>query len=149
MYELDFQRRFDRVGMYVSWITTVALAATLTLDQYGSNHELTQWKYDTFMGACALIALGYTAQLIVSRRTGSSGALVLSPVAATLQLALSIAGLTALSSATGGITRPYWLFFIMVMIPAAITLPVKVSDPIITSSAISPIWNRVTGAVPT
>jgi methyl-accepting chemotaxis protein len=128
MYEIDFQRRFDRVGMYVSWITTLALAATLTFDQYGSTtHVMTQWKYDAFMGACGAIALGYTAQLLVSRRTGATGALVLSPVASMIQLAVSVAGLTALSAATGGITRPYWLFFIMVMIPAAITLPVGVT----------------------
>jgi methyl-accepting chemotaxis protein len=124
VYEIEFQRRFDRVATYVSWITTIALAASLSFDQYGSTHPLRHWEYVLFIGICGAIAVGYASQWAVARRSGSSGTLVLSAGAAWVQLFVSSGAITAACSAEGGVTRPYWLLFIVVQIPAAITLPV-------------------------
>src|SRR5580698_1294197 len=110
MYDLDFQRRFDRVATYVSWITTVALAATLSFDQYGSSHPLRRhWEYVLFMGICGAIAVAYGAQWVYARRSGGAGTLVLSVRLAWAQLFVSTAAITAFCGAVGGITRPYWL----------------------------------------
>jgi methyl-accepting chemotaxis protein len=122
--ELDFQRRFDRVGTYVSWITAAALAGTLTFDQYGSNHPLRHWIYVLLMGICALIAIGYGSQLLIAGRTGAAGRLRLSPSGSVFQLVVSTAGLTWLCAITDGIARPFWLFFIVAQIPAAISVTV-------------------------
>ncbi|HEX3708241.1 MAG TPA: methyl-accepting chemotaxis protein [Mycobacteriales bacterium] len=124
MYDLYFQRRFDSVATYVSWMTTVALAAALSFDQYGSTHPLRHWLYVMFMGLIGAITLGYGAQWLYARRSGATGMLVLSPAAAWSQLFISTAAITALCSVEGGVTRPYWLLFLVVQIPAAITLPV-------------------------
>ncbi|HEX3900603.1 MAG TPA: methyl-accepting chemotaxis protein [Mycobacteriales bacterium] len=127
MDEHDFQRRFDRVGTYVSWITAAALAGTLTFDQYGSNHPQRHWVYLVLMGVCALIAIGYGSQLLIAGRTGSAGRLRLSTTGSIIQLVLSTAGLTWLCAITDGIARPFWLFFLVAQIPAAISLPVLVT----------------------
>ncbi|HVW81896.1 MAG TPA: methyl-accepting chemotaxis protein [Mycobacteriales bacterium] len=127
MDEQDFQRRFDRVGTYVSWITAAALAGTLSFDQYGSNHPLRQWIYVLVMVICALIAIGYGAQLLIAGRTGAVGRLRLSPQASVVQLIVSTAGLTWLCAVTDGIERPFWLFFLIGQIPAALSLPVAVT----------------------
>ncbi|HVT21447.1 MAG TPA: methyl-accepting chemotaxis protein [Mycobacteriales bacterium] len=127
MDDSEFHRRFDQVGTYVSWITTVALAATLSFDQYGSNHPLRHWVYVTLMAICAAIAVGYSVPLILAGRGDGGGRLALSPSGSVAQLALSTAGLTWLCAITDGIERPFWLFFIVAQIPAAISVRVYVT----------------------
>ncbi|HWA67198.1 MAG TPA: methyl-accepting chemotaxis protein [Mycobacteriales bacterium] len=127
MDEHDFQRAFDRVGTFVSWITAAALAGALSFDQYGSNHPLHHWLYVLLMGVCALIAVAYGSQLVIAGRTGQAGRLRLSPSGSVFQLIFSTAGLTWLCSVTDGIERPFWLFFIVAQIPASISLPVVVT----------------------
>jgi methyl-accepting chemotaxis protein len=84
------------------------------------------WSYVLLMSIVAAIFVGYTIQWAIVRRTGAVGLLSLGPKASTVQLALSTAGLTGLCAATGGISRPYWLFFIVAQIPAALSVPVFV-----------------------
>jgi methyl-accepting chemotaxis protein len=127
MDDTEFHRRFDQVGTYVSWITTVALAATLTFDQYGSDHPLRHWVYVTVMVICAVIAVAYSVPLVLAARGQQGGRLALSPSGSVAQLLLSTAGLTWLCAITDGIERPFWLFFIVAQIPAAISVPVFVS----------------------
>ncbi|MGN6475293.1 MAG: methyl-accepting chemotaxis protein [Mycobacteriales bacterium] len=121
--DYDFRRRFDQVGTYVAWITTVALAITLSFDQYGSNHPLRHWVYVVLMVILGVIAVGYSAQSIFGR----AGSLQLSPMGSTVQLAMSTAGLTWLCALTDGIQRPFWLFFIIAQVPAALSVPIFVT----------------------
>ncbi|HWC36366.1 MAG TPA: methyl-accepting chemotaxis protein [Mycobacteriales bacterium] len=127
MSEFDFERRFDQVGTYVSWLTTVALAAALSFDQYGTDHPLRRWVYLLLMGIVAVIAIGYGAQWVIGQRSGTTGRLRLSQTGSVIQLALSTAGLTWLCALTDGVERPYWLFFVIAQIPAALTVPLFVS----------------------
>src|SRR5436190_466942 len=121
MRQIDFQRRFEQVGTYTAWITAAALAATLTFDQYGSNHPMATWLYWVLIGSCAAVGLGYTAQSLVNKKSGGAG---MSTTAYIIQMALSTVALTGLCAATGGIERPYWLFFVVALIPAAVCVPV-------------------------
>src|SRR5881392_1203208 len=107
MRQIDFQRRFEQVGTYTAWITALALAATLSFDQFGSNHTLAPWLYWLLIAACALVGAGYTAISFVNRMTGSRG---MSQPAYVVQMTLSTVALTGLCAATGGVSRPYWLF---------------------------------------
>jgi methyl-accepting chemotaxis protein len=127
MEDTEFHRKFDQVGTYVSWITTVALAATLSFDQYGSDHPLRHWVYVTLMVICGAIAIGYSIPVILSARGQEGGRLSLSPSGSIVQLTVSTAGLTWLCAITDGIDRPFWLFFIVAQIPAAISVPVFVT----------------------
>jgi hypothetical protein len=92
MRELDFQRRFEQVGMYAAWITALALAVSLSLDQFGSDHPLAPWLYWLLIGACACVGLGYTGQFVVNKKTGGRG---LSTNAYVVQMAASTLALTA------------------------------------------------------
>ncbi len=123
MKDYDFEKRFDQVGTYVAWITTVALAVTLSVDQYGSDHHLRHWVYVLLMGIIGAIALGYSVQSAFGR----VGSLRLSPIGSTIQLAVSTAGLTWLCAITDGIERPFWLFFIVALVPAALSVPIFVT----------------------
>jgi methyl-accepting chemotaxis protein len=123
MTDYDFRKRFDQVGTYVAWITTVALAVTLSFDQYGSSHPLRHWVYLLLMGIIGAIALGYSLQSVFGR----AGSLQLSPAGSTIQLAVSTAGLTWLCAITDGIERPFWLFFIIAQVPAALSVPIFVT----------------------
>jgi methyl-accepting chemotaxis protein len=127
MTDTDFDRRFDLVSTYASWLTTVVLAIALSFDQYGSDHPLRRWIYLTLMGIIALIAVGYTVQFAMTQRAGNAGGLRLSPTGSVIQLFLSTAGLTWLCALTDGIDRPFWLFFIIAQIPAALSLRIAVT----------------------
>ncbi|HET7530080.1 MAG TPA: methyl-accepting chemotaxis protein [Mycobacteriales bacterium] len=122
--EFDFQRRFEQVGTYIAWVTAVALAVSLSFDQFGTDHPLPSWLYWSLLAACSGVGIGYTVQEVVGRRTGKKEL----PLAqAVIQIAVSTVALSALCAVTGGIERPYWLFFIVAIIPAAVSLPVAVT----------------------
>src|SRR4051794_19946889 len=110
MRDDDFERQFDVVSTYASWLTTVVLAVALSVDQYGTDNPLRRWIYLTLMGIIAAIAVGYTAQFALSQRSGKVGALRLSPTGSAIQVLVSTAGLTWLCAITDGIDRPFWLF---------------------------------------
>ncbi|MDX6287696.1 MAG: methyl-accepting chemotaxis protein, partial [Frankiales bacterium] len=122
MGEFDFQRRFEQVGAYTAWITAIALAIALSFDQYKTNHPMTPWLYWVLMASTVFVGLGYTVQLIIGRKTGSKQ---MGMVQGTVQIAVSTIALTGLCAATGGIEQPYWLFYIVALIPAAVSLPVS------------------------
>ena len=120
----DFQRRFEQVGTYIAWITALALAVSLSFDQFGTTHPLAPWLYWSLMAACTCIGIGYTVQEVIGRRTGKKEL----PMAQVItQIACSTVALTALCAVTDGIERPYWLFFIVAIIPAAVSVPVVVT----------------------
>jgi methyl-accepting chemotaxis protein len=119
--DFDFQRRFEQVGSVIAWVTAVALGVSLSFDQYGPGHHLVPWLYWLLVAACVAIGIGYTVQEAVGRRTGRRE---VSPVQAAFQIACSTVALTALCAVTQGIERPYWLFFLVAIIPAAVSLPV-------------------------
>ncbi|HEU5034458.1 MAG TPA: HAMP domain-containing methyl-accepting chemotaxis protein [Mycobacteriales bacterium] len=122
--EFDFQRRFEQVGTYTAWITAVALAASLSLDQFGSTHPLRPWLYWSLMVVLAFVAVGYTAKELIGRQTGSAQ---IGVPAALAQATVSTVALTALCAVTQGIDRPYWLFFIVALIPAGVSLSVALT----------------------
>jgi methyl-accepting chemotaxis protein len=76
------------------------------------------------MAACLCVGIGYTAQQLLGNRRGHQA---LGLAQGVIQLASSTVALTALCAVTGGIERPYWLFFIIALIPAAVSLPVAVT----------------------
>jgi methyl-accepting chemotaxis protein len=124
MNEFDFQRRFEQVGAYTAWITAVALGAALSFDQFGSSHPMTPWLYWALVVACAFVGIGYTAQQILGRVMGRQE---MGMVQGTIQIAVSTLALTGLCVVTDGIARPYWVFYIVALIPAAVSLPVSVT----------------------
>jgi methyl-accepting chemotaxis protein len=127
MNEYDFEHRFDQVSTYASWLTTMVLAVALSVDQYGDDHPLRRWIYFTLMGVVAAIAVGYTAQWLIGRRSGDAGRLRLSPTGSVIQLLMSTVGISWLCSITDGVERPFWLFFIIAQIPASLSVPVYVT----------------------
>ncbi|HVS68716.1 MAG TPA: methyl-accepting chemotaxis protein, partial [Mycobacteriales bacterium] len=127
MNDFDFHQTFDRVGIIVAGITTVTLAGTLTVDQYHSSHPLRHWVYILMMGLAGVIALGYIAQWAIGQRQGVAGRLRLSAAGSVAQLFFSTAGVTWLCAITDGIARPFWLFFLIAQIPAALSVPVYVT----------------------
>jgi methyl-accepting chemotaxis protein len=124
MRDYDFQRRFEQVGAYTAWITAGALAAALSFDQFGSDHPMTGWVYWLLMAAAVGVGLGYTAQLLIGRRFGSQG---LTTFYGAIQIVVSTIALSALCAVTGGIERPYWVFYVVALIPAAVSLPVSIT----------------------
>ncbi|MFL6238233.1 MAG: methyl-accepting chemotaxis protein, partial [Actinomycetes bacterium] len=124
MRDFDFQRRFEQVGAYTAWIAAGAMAGALSFDQFGSDHPMRTWLYGLLMVAALFVGLGYTAQLLIGRRAGTAG---LNSVQGVIQILLSTVALTGLSAATGGIERPYWIFFVVALIPAAASLPVSIT----------------------
>jgi methyl-accepting chemotaxis protein len=124
MRDYDFQRRFEQVGAYTAWITAGALAAALSFDQFGSTHPMRVWLYWLLMASTVFVGLGYTVQLVVGRKTGGTG---LNTAQGIAQIVISTIALTGLSAATGGISRPYWIFYIVALIPAAVSLPVAIT----------------------
>jgi methyl-accepting chemotaxis protein len=120
----DFQRRFEQVGTVISWVTALGLAAALSFDQYGSDHPLAKWLYGLLMVATLCVGLGYTINWLIMSKTNSAG---LSVTANVIQLGCSTVALTGLCAATRGIEHPYWLFFLLALIPAAVTVPVGIT----------------------
>jgi methyl-accepting chemotaxis protein len=124
MGEFDFQRRFEQVGTYTAWITAGALAGALTFDQFGSSHPMKGWLYWVLMVSTAFVGVGYSAQQFIGRRMGSKS---MSLTQGVIQIVLSTVALTGLCIVTDGIERPYWVFYIVALIPAAVSLPVAVT----------------------
>jgi methyl-accepting chemotaxis protein len=124
MRDFDFQRRFEQVGAYTAWITAGALAGALSFDQFGSDHPMKSWLYWLLMVSTLFVGLGYTLQLVLGRKLGTTG---LNTTQGVIQILVSTAALTGLCAATGGIDRPYWLFYVVALIPAAVSLPVAVT----------------------
>jgi methyl-accepting chemotaxis protein len=122
--EFDFQRRFEQVGTYTAWITAAGLAAGLSFDQFGSTHPMRAWIYWALMVACFFIGVGYTVQQVANTHKANRTP---SLVQGVVQIAASTVALTALCAVTQGIERPYWLFFIVALIPAAVSLPIAVT----------------------
>jgi methyl-accepting chemotaxis protein len=120
----DFQRRFEQVGAYTAWITAGALAGALSFDQFGSDHPMGRWAYLLLMVATLFVGLGYTAQVVIGRRIGTQG---LNTVQGVVQILVSTAALTGLCALTGGIDRPYWIFYVVALVPAAVSLPVSIT----------------------
>ena len=127
MNENDFERRFDQVSIYASWLTTIVLAVALSVDQYDTDHPLRDWIYILLMGILALIAVGYSLQWLVAQRSGTAGRLRLSPGWSVVQLSASTAGLTWLCALTDGVERPFWIFFIIAAIPASLSVPLVIT----------------------
>src|SRR3954471_2661980 len=124
MRDFDFQRRFEEVGAYTAWITAGAMAAALSFDQFGSDHPMRTWLYWLLMASSVFVGLGYTAQLVIGRAMGIKG---VSTSQATIQIFVSTIALTGLCAATGGIERPYWIFYVVALIPAAVNVPVPMT----------------------
>ena len=124
MGEFDFQRRFEQVGTYTAWITAVALAAALSFDQYGSTHTMRPLLYWVLMASTLFVGVGYSAQQIIGRRMGSKGMGLTQGV---IQIVVSTVALTGLCAITDGIERPYWVFYVVALIPAAVSLPIAVT----------------------
>jgi methyl-accepting chemotaxis protein len=124
MNQADFRRRFDKVGAFAGWFSALALAAALSFDQFGSDHPMRAWLYWGIVGLCGAICIGYTLQALLNRNTGTKA---LSTTGNIIQISVSTVGITALCCATGGIERPFWLMFLMSLIPAAVSVPVGVT----------------------
>jgi methyl-accepting chemotaxis protein len=124
MRDFDFQRRFEQVGAYTAWITAGAMAGALSFDQFGSDHPMRTWLYWLLMASAVCVGLGYTAQLVIGRAMGIQK---IGTTQATIQIFVSTIALTGLCAATGGIERPYWLFYVVALIPAAVNVPVPMT----------------------
>ncbi|MEA2142908.1 MAG: methyl-accepting chemotaxis protein, partial [Solirubrobacteraceae bacterium] len=118
MGEHEFQRRFQRVGMYAAWISGIALVVSLTLDQFWSAHPLPMWLYLAITAANVCASAYYTLQEVLGRSKGAAQ----SETAAFVGTLVFCVGLTALCAVTGGIERAYWLFYVFTMVSAAMSL---------------------------
>jgi methyl-accepting chemotaxis protein len=124
MGEFDFQRRFEQVGTYTAWITAIALAIALSFDQYKTDHPMAAWLYWAIMVSAMFTGVGYTAQMFIGRKMGRKQ---MGMVQGTAQILISTVALTGLCAVTQGIEQPYWVFYIVALIPAAVSLPISVT----------------------